>query len=280
MADTANMGLYDLNDMDLIPDDKLVSYFCNETNMAEIFQYKKNDILDKLELRDANIVLDIRRSLLHKIASLYKDFHTNKAKKRQKGSQLAIKDIHALGYCILYNTTYSLGTVYSYKPDTVVTTRTTRKTSRGAPAHEPAPGHAIASTSTSAPAPISVPVSTPVLASETINAIAPLLAAARVLASAPSLAPAPASISVPAPAPASAPATASLPATSPSPAFLPTPEITPAPVQGHVSNMRQTIVSPQIQHLLDKMNIEIVQMKHQQALLKDSNTQKIHISQS
>ena len=128
------MGLFDLNDMDQIQDDQLVSYFCDETNMAEIFRYEKYDIIVKLKLRDPNILLDIRRSLLHKIGSLYKDFHIDKAKRRQKGSHLAIKDIHALGYCILNKTTYSLGSVYAYKPDTAVTTRKTRK---NAPAHAP-----------------------------------------------------------------------------------------------------------------------------------------------
>ena len=296
MADTAGVGLYNLNDMDEVQDNQLVAYFCDETNMAEIFQYDANDILDKLDGRDGNTLLDIRRSLLHKIANKFKDFTVEKARKRTRGSKLVLKDIHTLGYCILNNTTYSLGSAYVPKPDTAVTTRKTR---RNTAADAPAPGHSTASTSTSA--------SAPVPASETVAAIGPLLAAARELASAPSptsapslasvpsleyapslasaplltsvpsLGPAPSLASAPAatPVPEPAPAPASAPSTSPAPELSPTSENVPAPApsQGPATNMQQ------IQLKLEKMNTEIVKLKHQQTLLKDVNTQKtVHIT--
>ena len=272
MADAANMGLIKLNDMVLVQNNQLVAYFCDETNMAEIFQCEEDDILDKLEKRDDNILLVIRRSLLHKIASLYKDFHVTKAKKRHKGSKLVLKDIYVLGYCILNDTTYNLSSVYT----------PTRQTRRNAPADAPAPGHATAS----------LPASNLVPASETVAAIGPLLAAARELTSAPSLASAPTATSVsehaPAAAPAPAPSTST--STSPAPELIPTSEIAHAPAQGPVPNMQQTIVPPQIQHQFDKMKleiekmkhqqtVEIVKMNHQQTLLKDVNSQqKIHIT--
>ena len=270
MADAANMGLIKLNDMVLVQNNQLVAYFCDETNMAEIFQCEEDDILDKLEKRDDNILLVIRRSLLHKIASLYKDFHTTKAKKRHKGSKLVPKDIYILGYCIVNDTTYDLSSVYN----------PTRKSRRNAPADAPPPGHATAS----------VPASNLVPASETVAAIGPLLAAARELTSAPSLASAPTATSVSEHAPAAEPAPAPSTSTSPAPEFIPTSEIAPAPAQGPVPNMQQTIVPPQIQHQFDKMKleiekmkhqqtVEIVKMNHQQTLLKDVNSQqKIHIT--
>ena len=272
MADAANMGLIKLNDMVLVQNNQLVAYFCDETNLAKIFQCDEDDILDKLEGRDDNILLVIRRSLLHKIASLYKDFHITKAKKRHKGSKLVPKDIYILGYCIVNDTTYDLSSVYN----------PTRKSRRNAPADAPPPGHATAS----------VPASNLVPASETVAAIGPLLAAARELTSAPSLASAPRATSVsehaPAAAPAPAPSTST--STSPAPELIPTSEIAHAPAQGPVPNMQQTIVPPQIQHQFDKMKleiekmkhqqtVEIVKMNHQQTLLKDVNSQqKIHIT--